>query len=126
MVFYGITLVPLAEELRAADPGFLSPFYEDDAASDSLERQSSQLLKLLIERGLYRGYLPKPAKSLFISDTLDQEEGTRREFVAEGLMLKFVSGSKYLRAYLGPHKDLAAWVKHQVEAWYHGVRVLCK
>ena len=34
MVFYGITLVPLAEELRAADPGLLSPFYADDAAFD--------------------------------------------------------------------------------------------
>ena len=32
MVLYRITLVPLAEELRAADPGLLSPFYEDDAA----------------------------------------------------------------------------------------------
>ena len=26
MVLYGITLVPLVEELRAADPGLLSPF----------------------------------------------------------------------------------------------------
>ena len=30
MVLYGITLIPLAEELRAADPGLLSPFYADD------------------------------------------------------------------------------------------------
>ena len=30
MVLYGITLVPLAEELRAADPGLLSPFYKND------------------------------------------------------------------------------------------------
>ena len=36
MVLYGITLVPLAEELRAADPGLLSPFYADDAAFDGL------------------------------------------------------------------------------------------
>ena len=34
MVLYGITLFPLAEELRAVDPGLLSPFYEDDAAFD--------------------------------------------------------------------------------------------
>ena len=32
MVLYRITLVPLTEELRAADPGILSPFYADDAA----------------------------------------------------------------------------------------------
>ena len=31
---YGITLVPLANELRATDSGLLSPFYADDAAFD--------------------------------------------------------------------------------------------
>ena len=34
MVLYRITLVHLAEELRAADPGLLSLFYADDAAFD--------------------------------------------------------------------------------------------
>ena len=34
MVLYGIALVPLAEEIRAADPGLLSPFCADDAAFD--------------------------------------------------------------------------------------------
>ena len=34
VVFYRIALVPLAEELRVADPGILSPFYTDDAAFD--------------------------------------------------------------------------------------------
>ena len=34
MVLYGITLVPLVEELRAADLGLLSPFYADNAAFD--------------------------------------------------------------------------------------------
>ena len=52
MVFYGITLVPLAEELRAADPGLLSPFYADDAAFDGLAQHSAQLLKLLMKRDL--------------------------------------------------------------------------
>ena len=31
MVLYGITLSPLAEELRLADPGLLSLFYAGDA-----------------------------------------------------------------------------------------------
>ena len=31
MVLYSITLVPLAKEVRAADPGLLFPFYADDA-----------------------------------------------------------------------------------------------
>ena len=69
MVLYGITLFPLAEKLRAADLVLLSPFYADDEAFNSSTRRSAQLLKMLIERGPDQGYLPKLAKSLFISDT---------------------------------------------------------
>ena len=69
MVFYGITLFPLAEKIRAADPGLLSPFYADDAAFEGSAQRSAQLLKLLMERGLDRRYSPEPNKSLFISDT---------------------------------------------------------
>ena len=54
MVLYGINLVPLAEELRAADPVLLSPFYEDDAAFGGLARHIAQLLNLLMRRGSYR------------------------------------------------------------------------
>ena len=53
MVLYRITLVTLAEELRAADPGILSPF--DDAAFGGSEQCSAQLLKLLMKRGPDRG-----------------------------------------------------------------------
>ena len=40
MVLYGITLVSLAEELRAVYPGLLPPFYADDAAFDGSVRRS--------------------------------------------------------------------------------------
>ena len=36
MVLYRITLVPLAEELRAATGRLLSPFYADNGAVDGL------------------------------------------------------------------------------------------
>ena len=77
-----------------------------------------------MKRGLDRGYFPEPAKPLFILDTLGQEEAEKREFAMEGLVLNFVIGSRYLGSYLGPQKDLEAWVKLQVEVWAHGVRVL--
>ena len=126
MVLYGITLVPIAKELIVAYPGILSPFYVDDAVFDGLERKSAQLLKLLMERRLDRGYFPEPAKSCFISDTLGQEEAAKREFAVESLTLNLDSGSRYLGAYLGPQKELEAWIKPQVVAWDHGVRVLGK
>ena len=93
---------------------------------DVLERHSAQLLKLLMKRGPDRGYFPEPDMSLFISDTPEQEAGAKRAFAAEGLVLNFVSGHRYLGAYLGPQVELEVWVKPQVEAWAHGVKVLAK
>ena len=126
MVLYGITLVPLTEELQAADPGLLSQFYADYAAFNGSARRSAKLLKLLINRGPDRGYFPDPAKSLFISDTQGQEAAAKREFAKEGLDLNSVSGSRYLGAYLGPQAELEEWLKPLVEAWAHVVRVLAK
>ena len=114
MVLYGITLVPLAEELRAADPGLLLPFYADDTYFDGLAQHSSQLLKLMMKMGPDRGYFPEPDKSLFISNIPGQEEASKRGFSVEGLTLNFVSGGRYLGAYLGPRDQLEAWAKPQV------------
>ena len=55
-----------------------------------------------MKRGPDRGYFPEPAKSLFISDTLGEEEAEKREFAKERLVLNFVSGSRYLGEYIGP------------------------
>ena len=126
MILYGITLVPLAEDLRAANLGLLSIFYADDTAFDGSARCSAQLFQLLMRRGRDRGYFPEPAKSLFILDTPVQEAAARREFTSERLALNFVSGSWYLGAYLGLQAELEAWVKPQLEAWAHGVKVLYK
>ena len=93
MVLYGITLVPLSEELQAADLELLSPFYADDATFDGSERRSAQLLKLFMKRGPDREYFPEPDKSLFISDTTGQKGAAKQEFTIEGLTLNFVSGS---------------------------------
>ena len=124
MVLYRITLVPLAEELRAADSSILSPLYVDYTVFDLSARSIAQLLNLLMEMGPDWGYFPKLATSLLISDTLGPKEAARLEFAAEVLVLNFVSGSWYLGGYLSPKEELAAWVKPQVEAWAHGVRVL--
>ena len=72
MVLYGITLVFLVEDLIAAGPGLLSPFYADDVAFYGSARRSAHLLKLLMKRRPDRVYFPKPAKSLIISDNPGQ------------------------------------------------------
>ena len=124
MFFYGITIILLEEDLQAADPGILSPFYTDDAEFSWSARRSAQLLNILMNRGRVRGYFPELAKSIFILDILEQEEEAKREFVAEVLELNLIGGSWHLGGYLGPQEELGAWLKPQVEAWDHRVRVL--
>ena len=79
-----------------------------------------------MKRGPDRGYFPELYKSFFILDNPGQEEAAKQEFAKEGRDLNFISGSRYLGAYLGPRYKLAACVKPQVEAWAHRVRVLAK
>ena len=66
MILYGITLVSLFKELRAADPGLLTPFYAYNEAFNGSARRSAQLLKRLMKSGTEQGYFPEPANSLFI------------------------------------------------------------
>ena len=70
--------VPLEEEMGASDLGLLVPFYMYGAEFDGSVRRSAQLRKMLLERGLDYGYFPNPDKSLFISDSPDQEEAEKR------------------------------------------------
>ena len=79
-----------------------------------------------MKRGPDWVYFPEPTKSLFILEILGHEAGNKREFAAEGLTLNFFIDSRSLGAYLGPQAELEAWVKPQVEAWAHGVKVLAK
>ena len=81
---------------------------------------------MLMNRGPDQGYSPKPAKTLFTSDTPRQEEAAKREFAVEGLTINFVSGSRYLGAYIGPQAELEVWMKPKVEAWARRVKVLSK
>ena len=126
MLLYGITLEPLAEDLRDADPTLLSTFYVNYAAFDGSMRRSVAQLRLLMDRGLGRGYLPETAKSIFIADNPEEKEAARREFEQAGLHLTYIDGSIYLGAYLGPMEELEAWMRTKVEAWDHRVRTLAK
>ena len=63
---------------------------------------------------------------LLISDNSEDEDAVRREFKRASLYLKYVDGSRYPGAYLGPREELEAWVWPKVEAWSHTVRTLAK
>ena len=126
MVLYGITPIPPVEELSAAVPKLLVPFYADDAAFNGPEDRSARLRTLIMERGTARGYFPEPSKSLFICDSTDKEKTVKKEFEAEGLRANVVPGSLYLGACVRPAEDRDAWVRLQVEKWEEDVRYLEK
>ena len=87
MVLYGITLVTLVEELRDADPTILSLFYANDTVFDGLVKRSASQLRLLIYRGIDRGYFLETAKLRFIADKTEEKEAVRRTFERVGLHL---------------------------------------
>ena len=87
MVLYRNTLVSLAEDLKEADYTLLSPLYANDEVFYVLARWNADQLKLLMSRGLDRGYFPDPSRSLFISDNPEDKEETRRKFERVGLNL---------------------------------------
>ena len=124
--FCMITLVPLAEELRDADPTLLYPVYADDAVFDQLARRSVVQLRLLIDRELNRGYFPDPAKPLFVTNNPEEKGSERQEFERAVLHINYVDVIRYLGIYLGPMEELEAWVRSKVESWSHGVRTLSK
>ena len=106
IILYGITLVPLAEDLRVSDPALLSPFQADDAAFDGSERRSASELCLLMNEGTDRGYFSEPAKSIFIAENLEGKEASRQEFKRAGLNINYLFGSPYLGAYLVPREEI--------------------
>ena len=59
-------------------------------------------------------------------ETPKQEAAAKKKFAKEGVVLNFVRGSRYIGAYLGPQAELEAWVKPQVEARAHRVKLLAK
>ena len=71
MFLYGITLATLVEELQAADPVLLTPFYIYDSVFNIMSRHITQMLCILVEwgGGGSQGYFLEPSKSMFISDT---------------------------------------------------------
>eukprot|EP00957_Ditylum_brightwellii_P044679 3387409-Ditylum_brightwellii.AAC.1 len=85
MVTYGITLVPLAEQIRAADAEVMVPFYADNITLDGPVGRNACQLKLLMEHGPDRGYFPEPDKSIHVCDIAEDTKKARTAFDAAGM-----------------------------------------
>ena len=73
MVIYGITLIPIYEDIWDTETRLLNPFYADNVEFDRSERRGVHLIKQLLEQGKHWGYLPEPANYLFIAELPAQD-----------------------------------------------------
>ena len=73
-------------------------------------------MRLLMDRGMDRGYLPNPAKSIFIADKPEDKELTKKELDWEVLNINDVDVGRYLGAFMRPMEELDEWVWTKVEA----------
>ena len=71
MFVYGISMVPLAEFLRAEVPSLIQTWYADDCSMGGRVSGIATAMKLLLEKGPQRGYFPEPAMSIFIGQRED-------------------------------------------------------
>ena len=74
------------------------------------------MLKLLLEWGIARRYFHEPFEYIFIAETTAHKVEVWRKFEAEGLMLKYVLGSRYMGYYLGSREELEEWLHPQEES----------
>eukprot|EP00957_Ditylum_brightwellii_P181905 13858367-Ditylum_brightwellii.AAC.1 len=92
MTSYRITLVPLAEELKAKGEKVLPPFYADDLSLDGLAKASTRLMLHVMEYGPDQGNFLEPTKLIHICDDKSQVEVARAVFKKLGLEVKFYDG----------------------------------
>ena len=94
IILYGITLVPLTDNLMEVDPELLVTFYANDASFNALSGRIKWLLTLLLGKGEAQGYFLEPEKSLFIFDSPSQEGVAKKAFEAKGMAINVVPGSQ--------------------------------
>ena len=93
MLIYGISLMPLCEELAEEFPEILALWFADDEGHVGSARLNALCLAYLVRHGPKYGYYPKPEKSFHVCMEAD-EAVAKREFLSRGLELQFVRGHR--------------------------------
>ena len=78
MTLYGIGVLPLALQLKAAVPTSLQPWYADDATTGGEFDEINKVFSLLQTMGPVRRYFPKPTKSVLVAKPMMVERTKAR------------------------------------------------
>ena len=72
-------------------------------------------------KGLARGYFPEPTKSIFV---VAEQNVPRATEYFRGMGIKIMTGSRYLRGFVGEKETERQWVRTKVERWAESVKTL--
>ena len=123
MILYGITLVPLTEELREEEPTLIQPWYADDAAMIGSTGTVKRAMLKLQELGPTRGYFPEPSKSVLICRDSDRARAKRD---LDEFNFQYADGHRYVGGFIGNEASRDSWLDPQIQQWAKGVKILAK
>ena len=121
MICYGLSMVPLQQQLVEAVPGLTQPWFADDSTMIGPASLIRKAADLLLEWGPHRGYHPQPAKCVVVGteatrDAIQQHLGQ--------LGSEFKLGTRYVGGFLGDEALKEGWVREQVDGMVRGVKEL--
>ena len=107
MIAYGIDILPLVCELRAAHPQVTQPWYAYDAGLEGNFKALQDHMQEIMVRGHLRGYFPDPTKSIL---AVSPRNVQRMEVHSSGMGVRMVTESCYLGAFIGNPELDKSWI----------------
>ena len=95
---YDIGVLPLISEIRVAHNHVTHPWYTDEAGAGGTLEHILAHFQDMQARGLPRGYFPEPTKIILV---MAPRNVPRAEKFFRGMGVKIVTGSRYLRGFVG-------------------------
>ena len=119
MILYGIGMLPLTLQLKAAVPAALQPWYADAAGGDFYE--ITRVFSLLLTTGPGRGYFPKLTKSILVmKPTMVDQSKARFNHIG----FQVTTGTRHLGSFVGTLVDESSHIRTKVGEWSTGITCL--
>ena len=123
MILYGITLVPLAKQLKEAVPDLIHSWYADDAALAGDSSRIRKAVRLLQQWGPQRGYFLEADKSIAVVPDAYRD---RAELILREFNFTFLDGHRYVGGFIGADSARDVWLAEKIQGWVFGVHELAK
>ena len=118
MILYGIRILPLTLQLKAAVSTCLQPWYTDIAAVGGSFVEIKKVFNLLQITGPARGYFPEPTKSILAVKPA-MVEHAKAHF--DHLGFTVVTGTRHLGGFIGSTADESSHIRQKVIKWTTGI-----